>query len=274
MNAELSIAKSHWTLIRAQIRCLSFDAKLRRLRNGLSEQHFQEIAHVIDESPLSDRQNEKLALVVGMLAKEADSLPSRERAQLDRRIGRLLRALPVKFAEPTIRSFLSDQLKHRREIGLRRIRSEPISSDFVELLWNRYRDTGDRDLLKPILSHPIPIGVLDPQKLIDSFEDDYWRMRVIEATLKADCTQAKQFARTHPIPFIWACGRLGDRRMVSVIGDCVWKATDKLPVIGIAAWAFGRFRAKKELAKLEVLLNQLADEFGVRDSELLSRRFY
>jgi hypothetical protein len=62
--------------------------------------------------------------------------------------------------------------------------------------------------------------------------------------------------------------------MVSVIVDCVWEAPDQVPLIGIAAWAFGKLGAKRELARLEDLLNQLAEEFGVQDSELFSRRFF
>jgi hypothetical protein len=123
---------------------------------------------------------------------------------------------------------------------------------------NRFRETGDNALLKAILTEPIPLAVLDPHVLVKSFDDDYWRMRVIESTLKADASRGAEFASSHPLPFIWACGRLGNRGMISKIVDCLSSAPDKVSLIDITAWALGKLGAKGELAQLEALLDQLS----------------
>jgi hypothetical protein len=263
--AQSKLVNVRRTLALAKIRCLRFDEKLCRLKKGLDEDFFDELAYAVGESGRSPRQNVELASVVVKLAKKADLLPSSQRARLDRRVGRLLRALPIDLASPIVLSLLSDPLKQRREIGLRRIRSEAISSHFVQFLWERFRETGDKDLLKAILGNSIPLALLDPHVLVNSFDDDYWRMRVIEATLKADAGYGVVFASSYPLPFIWACGRLGKKGMVSNIVDCLSNATDKVQLLDITAWALGKLGAKGELVRLEALIDQLSEEFAVND---------
>jgi hypothetical protein len=97
--------------------------------------------------------------------------------------------------------------------------------------------------------------------LINSFDDDYWKMRVIEATLKANASRGAEFASSHPLPFIWACGRLGKGRMISNVLDCLSNAPDKVALIDIAAWALGKLGATTALTELEALLNQLSEQF-------------
>jgi hypothetical protein len=263
--AQSNLVSARRTLTLAKIRCLTFDEKLRRLKKGLDEDFFDELSYAVRESERSPRQNAELASVVVRLAKKADGLPSSQRARLDRRVGRLLRALPFDLASPIVLELLSDPLKQRRELGLRRIRSEAISNHFVQFLCERFRETGDNELLKVILGKPIPLAILDPHALVKSFDDDYWRMRVIEATLKADASRGAAFASSHPLPFIWACGRLGKRSMISNIVDCLSNAPDKVPLIDITAWALGKLGAKGELARLEDLLDQMSKEFAVND---------
>jgi hypothetical protein len=137
---------------------------------------------------------------------------------------------------------------------------------FVRFLWKRFGETGDDTLLKVVLARPIPLDTLDPHRLIDSFEEGYWKMRVIEATLKADRNSGAEFAFSHPLPFIWACGRLGDRRMTSSVVACLSSAPDKIALIDIAAWALGKLGAAKELTRLEALLNQISEQLAVEDT--------
>lgn len=263
--AQSSLVSARKTLALAKVRCLPFKEKLRRLKKGLDEEHFDELAFAVGEAELSKRQNAELATMVANLAKRSVHLRSSERARLDRRVGKLLRILPFDLARPIVLELLSEPLKQRRQIALKGIRSEAMDDHFVQFLWKRFRETGDDALLKVILVRPIPIDALDPRRLIDSLDEDYWKMRVIEATLKADRNRGVEFADSHPLQFIWACGRLKDRRMTSSVVDCLSSVPDKVGLIDIAAWALGKLGAAGELTKLEALLNQLSEQFAVED---------
>jgi hypothetical protein len=264
--AQSSLVSARRTLALAKIRCLPLKEKLRRLKNGLDEEYFDELAFAVGESERSKHQNTELAAIVANLAKRSAHLRSSERARLDRRVGKLLRVLPFDLARPIVLDLLSDPLKQRRKIALKGVRSEAMDDHFVELLWNRFRETDDVSLLKVILGRPIPLDTVDPYRLIDSFDEDYWKMRVIEATLKADGSRGTEFASSHPLPFIWACGRLEDRRMTSSVVDCLSSAPDKVALIDITAWALGKLGATAELTRLEALLNQLSEQFAMGDS--------
>jgi hypothetical protein len=264
--AQSSLVSARRTLALAKIRCLPLKEKLRRLKKGLDEEYFDELAFAVGESERSKRQNTELAAIVANLATRSAHLRSSERARLDRRVGKLLRVLPFDLARPIVLDLLSDPLKRRRKIALKGIRSEAMDDHLVQLLWNRFRETDDVSLLKVILGRPIPVDTLDPYRLIDSFEEDYWKMRVIEATLKADRSRGTEFSSSHPLPFIWACGRLEDRRMTSSVVGCLSNAPDKVALIDITAWALGKLGATEELRRLEALLNQLSEQFAMGDS--------
>lgn len=263
ITAHSNIVSARRTLALAKVRCIPFNEKLRRLKMGLEEQFFDELAFAVGESNRSARQNLQLASIAAKLAKKADELRSGERAQLDRRVAKLLRVLPTHLARPIVMKYLSDQLKQRRLIGLKCITTEGIDVDFVQFLWGRFCETGDNALLKVILGKPIQLSELNPSKLVDSFAEDYWKMRVIEATLKADTGRGAAFATSHPRLFIWACGRLRNRQMTSAIVDCLSTASDQVELIDITAWALGKLGAAKDLVRLEALLDQLSDKFGI-----------
>jgi hypothetical protein len=264
--AQSSLASARRTLALAKIRCLPMNEKLRRLKRGLDEEYFDELAFAVGECDRSKLQNKELATIVANLTRSVDHLRSSERARLDRRVGKLPRILPFEFARPIVLGLLSDPLKQRRKIGLKGIRSEALDDHLVQFLWNRFCETDDLSLLKIVLGRPIPLDTLDPYELINRFDEGYWKMRVIEATLKADRRRGSEFASSHPLPFIWACGRIEDRRMISRVVDCLASAPDQVELIDIAAWALGKLGATAELARLEALLIRLSEQFEIGDS--------
>lgn len=263
--AHSSLVSARRTLALAKVRCLPLKEKLRRLKRGLDEEYFDELAFAVGESERNKLQNMELAAIVAKLAKRSTHIRGSERARLDRRVGKLLQLLPFDIARPIVLDLLSDPLKQRRKMALKGIRAEAMDDHFVHLLWNRFRETDDVSLLKVILGRPIPLDTLDPYRLVDIFDEDYWKMRVIEATLKADGSQGMQFASSHPLPFIWACGRLEDGHMTSSVVECLSNAPDKVVLIDITAWALGKLGATRELTRLEALLDNLAEQFAIGD---------
>jgi len=260
---QSSLVSARKTLAPAKVRCLPFKEKLRRLRKGLDDEHFDELTFAVGEAERTTRQNTELAAIVANLAKRSTNRRSSERARLERRVGNLLRALPFHLARPTIVELLLEPSKQRRQIALKSIRSEAMDTDFVRFLWTRFRETGDDTLLKVLLSRPIPLDILDPHRLIAIFDEDYWKMRVIEATLKADKNRGAEFAISHSLPFIWACGRSEDKRMTSSVVECLSSAPDKIALIDITAWALGKLGAITELTELEAFVNGLSEQFAM-----------
>src|SRR6266567_9267320 len=84
--AQSSLVSARKTLALAKVRCLPFKEKLRRLKEGLDEEYFDELAFAVGESELSKRQNAELSAIVANLDKRSVHVRSSERARLDRRV--------------------------------------------------------------------------------------------------------------------------------------------------------------------------------------------
>ena len=90
-------------------------------------------------------------------------------------------------------------------------------------------------------------------------DDDYWKMRVVEATLRSDFHAGTALAPSYAKAFIWASGRLGDQRLLPFVSESFRIANDSTSA-GITAWAFGKLHGYNELLALEPLLDELEDE--------------
>ena len=93
--------------------------------------------------------------------------------------------------------------------------------------------------------------------------DKYWLMRVVEATLKQDRAVALSLAASHPSAFVWAAGRIGDAGLVPEIARCFETANDKVSLIGIVAWAYGKLGAYDQLEALSPMLDELAQQHNL-----------
>jgi hypothetical protein len=91
--------------------------------------------------------------------------------------------------------------------------------------------------------------------------DQYWLMRVVEAALKKDRALALNLAASHPHAFVWAAGRVGDPGLVPEISHCFETANDKVNLIGIVAWAYGKLGAYDQLEALSPMLDELEHEY-------------
>lgn len=92
------------------------------------------------------------------------------------------------------------------------------------------------DFLKILLRHPLRLTVMNPVTLAEQFvDDDYWRMRVVEATLRSDFHAGTVLASGYPKAFIWASGRLGDQRLLPFVSESFRITNDKALLVGITA---------------------------------------
>jgi hypothetical protein len=260
-EANMVIADARSTISLAKIRCLPFDELLTRLRNIFTDTSADEVILTICEVSRDSRQDRQLASAVRQLAAKADTLNSREKARYDRRLKSLLATLPLAVARPIAMDFLDHPRKSRREAGFERLELDTIDDQATINFVSRYMATGDHRFLQALLRHPLRLETVDPSFLVLQFAgDEYWQMRVVESTLRTAFSAGVAFSKTHPRLFIWASGRLKDERLLPLIRESFRTSNDKVALLGIVAWAFGKLKAYDELTKLEPFLSELEEQ--------------
>jgi hypothetical protein len=264
LRANQCIADARRTIVLGRLRCLSFDTLLHRLRNVLTNEEAYDIIYAVIERPRSEEEDRALAAALVDLLATADRTPARRREWLDRQIGRILSTLPRELSQPIAREFLLDRRKSRRTIGFHCLSLDSIDDELSILFLRGFDETGDDRFLKALLRQPLRLNCVDPRRLIDAFNgDDYWVMRVVEATLREDRTAGLSLAAAFPASFVWAVGRLGDPDLLPEISRCFKTANDKLNLVGIVAWAYGKLGAYDQLEDLSCLLDELAKEYEI-----------
>lgn len=168
-----------------------------------------------------------------------------------------------------MRECLLHRRKGRRNIGFRCRSFGSVDDELSLFLLSRFDETGDDRFLKALLAHPLRLTSVDPRRLIEAFDgDEYWVMRVVEATLREDRVAGLGLAAKFPASFIWAAGRLGNPGLPPEIFRCFETANDRLSLIGIVAWAYGKLGAYDQLEDLSRLVDDLAKEHEIAgDSE-------
>ena len=264
IRASQAIEDARHTIALARVRCLPFERLIDRLRRVLTDEQSSEIVYAVIEAPRSEEQDHALAAALRELLAMADRAPGRRREWLDRKIGRILPTLPTELSQPIARECLSHRRKARRTIGFRCLSLDTVDDGLSLFFLSRFDETGDDRFLKALLRHPLRLTCVDPRRFIDVFEgDDYWLMRVVEATLREDRAAGLSLAARLPVSFIWAAGRLGDPRLVLEIARCFETANDKLSLVGIVAWAYGKLGAYDRLEALSPVLDELAREHEI-----------
>lgn len=252
------------TIELARIRCLRFPQLVQRLRKLPSDDQASEIVLAIIEAQRNGQEDRQLVAVLHDLLLLGDRIPSQRREWLERQVGRILKTLPPRHSWPLVRECLLHRRKSRRTAGFRALSLDRIDEDISQFLLERFKATGDDRFLKVLLNHPLQLGSVDPRILLDAFDGDgYWMMRTIEAVLRSDLDTGESYAATHRAEFIWAAGRIGDERLVSKIADCLEAANDKLPLVAVVAWAFGRLNALEHLQAMQTMLDELARQHAI-----------
>ena len=241
---------------------MSFDQLLKRLEELPTDGQSSEIVYAIEERERTFEKNRCLADAVRKFIRIVDDTRGINKERMDRRAGRLLKTLPADLSRPIALECISHRRKSRRTAGI-----ESLKFDFVDEMSSRFLvdcfdKTEDVRILKTLLRHPLRLGSIEPTRLLAIFEDDeYWRMRVIEATLKADREVGLEMAAMHPASFIWAAGRIGDPKFTPEISKCFEAAENKVEIIGIVSWAYGKLGAHMELNVMRSVLEEFERQY-------------
>ncbi len=249
------------TIALAKIRCLPFETLLRRLSDCGAQE--SELVYVLIESARSADEDSALTAALDEILKSIDA-PNPDRDRGERNIARLLRTVRPEISKALAIDCLKHRRKSRRTIGFRAAANLEIDGDLTHFCLRRFSETDDDRFLKLILSRPLQLEQVSPDELIREFADDeYWKMRVIESTLRADQKVGLQLSNNSPKSFIWAAGRLGLSNFIPEIKGLLSSSNDAHSLLGIVAWAFGRFRAASELESLSQLVDDLAQSMKV-----------
>ena len=258
IRAQMAIEDARNTINMAKFRCMSFDQLLDNLYDLISSGESPAAIYAISEIDRTREQNQALALSLQALFRKVDCTKGVNKERLDRQIGRLLRILPTDLSQPIALNCISHSRKSRRTAGLRCLDLNTLDDETSRYLVDCFDRTSDNRIAKSLLKHPLQLRTIEPTRLIAVFESDqYWQMRVVEATLRADQSIGLSFADTHPAAFVWAAGRLGEAQFLPTITHCFDVTNDKLSLIGIVAWAYGKLGAISELRNLRDVLDEL-----------------
>ena len=263
-RAKMAIYAARRTIDLARVRVIPFDRLIERLLELHTGNLSSEVVYAIEERDLTIEQYRSLSIALRELISTVNSTPRINRERMDRRIGRLLQILPPELSKSIALDCISHKRKSHRTAGLKGLKLKSIDQETSRIFIKCFDSTNDVRILKSLLKFPLVLTSTSPKRLLSIFEhDEYWRMRVIEATLRADRQFGLDLSETYPASFIWAAGRIGDPALLPKIHEYFRRANDKLDLLSIVSWAYGKLAAHEELQSLHLILEQLEEEYEI-----------
>jgi hypothetical protein len=146
--------------------------------------------------------------------------------------------------------------KHRRIGAYKALRKIGICKELAPRLVERYRETGDQDLLTLIARSPEAVVAIDSDLLLSELEEHYWRVRVIEAIISKYSDRARRYVSAYPSEFVHAVGRLRAIHFVSEIRELVRSHLSDWELLSLSAWTLGICGDRKGVGEIRRILNR------------------
>jgi hypothetical protein len=240
----------------AEIRCVPFDELLARIERLWADDAAEQIVYRACQETFSDDQIHLLAESVKRLADAAETLPSAARSKALRAVRRILARMPAHIASPIAAPWLEHKHKFRREIAYRIFRGVGVAAEVGPQLLAAFHRNGDQECLQLIARNPAAVISVDVTSLLKLMEEDYWRMRVIEALL-TKATTVVSIDSLYPCEFAWAVGRNKNAALIPKLRVLFEKHSSDLEFLSIYVWALGQLGARDELARVRHFLNDI-----------------
>jgi hypothetical protein len=244
------------TIEYANIRCLSSVELINKISSlDQDDDPAGYIARLL-ELDLNESELSLLGRAMTELVRRSEVAPSTVKRKLDRILLRLVRMLPSELAAYFAVPYLAHRSKDRRFWAYSALRKKLIPQGVAEKLVDVFRRTGDQEALELIARNAVRVSEIDPEFLLASIEEKYWRGRVIEALLVHQRTAALALASRYPFEFAHAAGRVGDRTLRRTLRE-LWRANSNDPdFLSIYAYALGKIGAKRELQTLKKFISR------------------
>lgn len=244
------------TIEYANIRCLPSVELIKKISSlDQDDDPAGYIARLL-ELDLNESELSLLGRAMTELARRSEGAPSTLKRKLDRILLRLVRMLPSELAAHFAAPYLDHRSKDRRFWAYSALRKKLIPQGVAEKLVDIFRRTGDQEALELIARNAVRVTETDPEFLLASIEEKYWRGRVIEALLIHQRPAALALASRYPFEFAHAAGRVGDRTLGRTLRE-LWRANSDDPdFLSIYAYALGKIGAKRELQTLKKFISR------------------
>lgn len=258
MHRELLLHEIDSTLSLAEARCMPFDEMLIKIENLPEQSNYREITFHACEYKLSQNQGFSLGEAVRVLAERVDELPSKKKAAYDRAVKRMLSRLPAEVAWSVAAPWLEHKRKFRREIAYSALRKTGVDENAGVQLLDIYDRTGDQSALELIARNPEATRNIEVESAIRLFEDQYWRMRMVEAVLIDEASRAISIKYSYPREFTQAVGRQKAKELLPELRLLLEKNAEDLSFLSIYAWALGQLKAMNDLNQLRIHVGKLS----------------
>ncbi len=199
---------------------------------------------------LTATEAEELAREVDSLATATEKLKSLDRSRADRRLIRLARALPRHQLFEHARRDLGHKRKLRRMGAYKALREVGVTKELAPKLVSLYETTHDQEPLELLARSPDAVQAVDVSWLISHIDEQYWRMRVIEALMLKEDERAMQFRTSHPHEFVHAAGRAGGKGFAPLLRELAHSHQSDWELLGLITWAFGAFGDRGGVAEM------------------------
>ena len=244
------------TIEYANIRCLSSVELINKISSlDQDDDPAGYIARLL-EMDLNESELSLLESAMTDLARRSERAPSTLKRKLDRILLRLVRMLPSELAAYFAVPYLEHRSKDRRFWAYAALRKKLIPRGVAEKLVDVFRRTGDQEALELIARNAVRVTETDPEFLLASIEEKYWRGRVIEALLIHQRPAALALASRYPFEFAHAAGRVGDRALRRTLRELLRANCDDPDFLSIYAYALGKIGAKRELQTLKKFVSR------------------
>jgi hypothetical protein len=260
--SDLDLDKLIYALEKATILCSSPKELIARLERIWEDPCSTEAISRLLEISLSADEQTELEKTVHCLISTSENLPSKIRARVDRKLKRLILALPDDNAREIAISFLEHPRRPRRGIGYEVLKYVGVNEELGRKLILRFQETGEQEHLELIARSAYAVPKLDYLYLIENLTDRYWRMRIIEALLQAEGSSAFSLAHKYPFEFTYASGRLRLKTNLPTLRALLHENREDLEFLSIYAWTVGRIEAREELEELRNDLERQIEKYA------------
>ncbi|MDO3432572.1 hypothetical protein QWJ46_07725 [Rhizobium sp. CBN3] len=257
LHRQFLVEEIDRTLSLAEVRSLPFDELLTGIECLPNIDNSSEIIFRACEYEPSLNQAYSLAESVRRLADSVEELPSRLKPTYDRAIRRILSRLPAEVAWPVCSPWLEHKRKFRRETAYLVLRKTGVDETAGARLLGVFQSTGDQMALELIARNPLATRNVNIETILPLFDDEYWRMRLVEAVLMDDETKSVMLATKYPREFTHAVGRQKQKSMLPKLNSLFDLQSENLEFLSIYAWALGQIGAMEEIRKLRVHIERL-----------------
>lgn len=257
LRRQMLIDEIDRTLSLAEIRSLPFEELLNGIEHLPTVSNSAEIVLRACEYEYSPNQAYSLAESVRRLAETVDRLPGRRKPTYDRAIMRILSRLPADVAWPVVDPWLDHKRKFRREAAYAVLRRTGVDGRVGSRLLEVFENTGDQTALELIARNPPSTSTLDVNLVLPLFDDEYWRMRLVEAVLIDNEPKALALASDFPREFTHAVGRQKQKRLLPELKKLFTQQPENLDFLSIYAWTLGQVGALDEIGSLRAHIERM-----------------